>query len=112
MHNDDPEMLADLYVLEGHTPVHVTSLREWSEKHRLGKRVDITTVGTQYVSTVFLGTNHNYRRIGPPILFETMILDSACHGTFCRRYATWDEAQQGHDATVAALRAGTLPRDD
>lgn len=55
-----------------------------------------------WVSTVFLGLDHNFSRRGSPILFETMVLDGR-RGGYMRRYCTRHEALAGHDATCRSL---------
>jgi len=55
------------------------------------------------VSTVFLGIDHNFASDGPPILFESLIFGGQFDGDM-RRYATWDEALQGHKAMVEMVR--------
>jgi hypothetical protein len=58
------------------------------------------------VSTVWLGLNHQFRQ-GPPLIFETMIFaDLDWMDQFCRRYATWAAAMNGHTLIVAALTEG------
>ena len=61
------------------------------------------------VSTVFLGLDHNFFGVGPPLLFETMafeykpkawndvVAELDYSGLSQRRYATEDEARAGHD---------------
>lgn len=55
------------------------------------------------VSTVFLTMDHNFTGDGPPIVFETLVFGGpmADHQW---RYATWDEAVVGHEATVELVR--------
>lgn len=97
-----------MYILDhDHNPVPVADAIEWSVffENIDNRRVAYDTVNGINVSTVFLGVDHSFTDDGPPILFETM-----CFGgpdwldEFQRRYATWDEAEQGHRATVAAIR--------
>jgi len=52
-----------------------------------------------WVSTVFLGLDHNFSGYGPPILFETMIFGGP-YNTYQERYRTWDEAERGHARAV------------
>ena len=54
------------------------------------------------VSTVFLGIDHNFGSHDRPILFETMIFPAA---EYCVRYATWDEAEEGHQRALAMVPA-------
>lgn len=84
------------------------------------KVVAQTEVGPYFVSTVWLGVDHNWWGRGPKILFETAVFlaeafyadrsdpDRAPMLEFdMRRYATEEEAQQGHDETVTLIRATT-----
>lgn len=69
------------------------------------RRVALTQVGDNEVSTVFLGVDHNFSGQGPPVLFETMVFDKDGKDIDCRRYCTWDEAEKGHWEIVEALKA-------
>jgi hypothetical protein len=99
------------------------SLRQWGELREHGSeegytgdsyvRVAQDQVGTAWVSTVWLGINHNWSD-GPPIIFETMIfgdyfIDGELVDTDCARYSTEEEAIEGHKRTVSDLQAGRLP---
>ena len=92
-----------------HRAVEVADVHEWGrffEDHEK-RRVNQTQVGEANVSTVFLGMDHGWGA-GPPVLFETMIF----HGPYDQgtwRWRTWDEAEAGHAAIVAALEAGGDP---
>ena len=95
------------YILdEDHKPVVVDALvwGKWFGDHRK-RRVAYTKVGERFVSTVFLGLDHNYDDEGPPILFETMIFEGDDGGDMWR-YATWEEAEKGHAEAVAKVKAG------
>lgn len=76
-------------------------------------RVAETTVGAGacWVSTVFLGLDHNFGS-GEPLLFETMAFllddDGAPHlgePTRLRRYSSWADAELGHADLVRRLAA-------
>lgn len=54
------------------------------------------------ISTVFLQVNHAFGD-GPPILFETMVFGGPLDG-LQDRYATVQEAWQGHDAMAEQVR--------
>jgi hypothetical protein len=56
------------------------------------------------VSTVFLVLNHAFGD-GPPLWFETMVFGGA-DDQYCDRYHTWADAEAGHAAVVAKLKAG------
>lgn len=72
-----------------------------------GRRVAETTIGTLWVSTVFLGLDHNFGE-GPPLLFESMAFPDrdkdGYQDEMQERYYTWDEAIAGHKAMVEAVR--------
>jgi hypothetical protein len=88
------KQLGGNYVLEGKTPKRVDSFLEWAiqfeKQNRVVKQTQIQDVK---VSTVFLGIDHGYG--GEPLLFETMIFGGENDG-YCDRYATWEEAEEGH----------------
>jgi len=67
------------------------------------RSIEDTTVGTLRVSTVFLMSDHNHGRGGPPILFETMVFRDGSYGDDigCDRYTTEEEARAGHKVAVA-----------
>lgn len=61
------------------------------------------------ISTVFLGTDHNFGAYGPPLVFETMVFPMNDKRRPFRaldmdRYATWSEAVAGHADMVARWR--------
>lgn len=66
------------------------------EKRRLHK----TEVGIVRVSTVFLGIDHNFYCVGPPILWETMIFGGP-HDQYQHRCSTREEALEMHRRAVA-----------
>ena len=75
-------------------------------------RVGNDNVGDYRVSTVFLALNHQWNPNEKPVLFETMVFPKDSWGElYCKRYSTWQEAFQGHQEVVAALKAGTGPED-
>jgi hypothetical protein len=92
-----------LYVLDEHRrPRHAASWLEWGEflENIDGRRVALTTVGTNEVSTVFIGAG---------CLFETMAFDAEGRALSQARANTWNEAQALHDATVRELREKVVP---
>ena len=66
------------------------------------KRVAEVTIGNRYwVSTVWLGLNHQFRDGGPPIIFETMVFPKGSWGEMdCERYETLEGAKRGHERMV------------
>ena len=97
------------YVLDEHRHVKVTD-----DMHEMGvffenmdaRRVDQTQVGDYWVSTVFLGIDHNWLGGGKPLLFETMVFISERKSAKdwgeldMDRYSTWKEAEEGHKEMV------------
>ena len=74
-------------------------------------RVKLTTIREQpeiYVSTVFLGIDHNFGD-GPPILYETMVF--GLEDEYQCRYETRVEAESGHDRTVKMVLGLVESRD-
>jgi hypothetical protein len=67
------------------------------------KRVAETTLPNGvWVSTVWLGIDHNWGHIGPPLIFETMVFENGDIGADLRmaRYSTEEEALKGHEEMV------------
>ena len=60
-----------------------------------------TTVGTRYISTVFLGLDHSHNG-GRPVLFETM--EFGTDDQDCERTCTWAEAQKMHEEFVSRAK--------
>lgn len=107
------------YMLEGHEVVETSNWIEAAEQFSDGpkrtvRKTDFPNVKDSCnVSTVFLVIDHGHS-MDPnarPILFETMVFGGPLH-EWQRRYATWDEAEAGHEETVALVREaykGTKP---
>lgn len=54
-----------------------------------------------FVSTVYLGLDHNFSGVGPPLIYETMVFEPySSRDLICHRYSTRVAALEGHDATV------------
>jgi hypothetical protein len=99
------------YSLIGHEPIRFDEIGEWADAWRLlvARRAHIVRqeqIGGSFLSTAFLGFDHNYRDTGPPLLFETMRFDT--ESTVEARYTTWEEAEAGHEAIATRLRAEIL----
>lgn len=89
-------------------PRPASDVREWgrwiegADERRLIAR---TVAGSHLVSTVFLGLDHDYTGMGPPILWETAII-SGPHKGYLQRYSTRYAAIRGHQYVVNRLTAG------
>lgn len=96
------------YVLKGKRAVPEADLMVWakqfeqSEKRRVGYTEFPNGDTKVKVSTVFLGLDHNFGT-GEPQLFETMVFGGPLDGQEAR-YATWGEAEKGHEAMCALVR--------
>jgi hypothetical protein len=116
--------MTDKYILRGHEAVPVEDLLEWAREFEACDRiVKQEDVGPYWISTVFLGLDHNYMRAchpeleHRPLLFETMVFEGkiarlislgdrtlTVHESLdCERCSTWDEAVAQHEAMVARL---------
>lgn len=72
-------------------------------KFWLGKLLKIKRWEPCWVSTVFLGLNHNFYCTGPPLLFETMIFGGE-HDQYQERYTTKKEAIEGHKRALKIIK--------
>lgn len=107
-----------MYYLDGKEikKADMSNLDFWKIENR---RIGLDTVGPFEVSTVFLPSNHGTK--DKPKFFETLIFvnsdiselnlsgdmvkELATNGdTITARYATYDEAVEGHNNTVYQLR--------
>jgi hypothetical protein len=95
------------YRLAGHEPVAEPDLLRWSrwfeEAGNARRIVARTDVGGRTVSTVFLGIDHNFCSVGPPLLFETMIFGLPDDEEYQERCTTWDEALAQHQRALEYL---------
>lgn len=92
------------YVLKDHKPIKCKDkdIEEWEVFY---ENIDNRLVAKYekygiYVSTVFLGIDHNMFLDGPPIFFETMIFGGK-YDRYQERYSTWEEAEEGHKRALA-----------
>jgi hypothetical protein len=101
------------YILEGKVPVPCEDLLTWGrwiEDHNQDRIVRQETIGNKYfVSTVFLGLDHDFSQQGPPVLFETMVFHknrkrgSVDEAPMFRDY-TWELALTSHRKAVRWAR--------
>lgn len=96
-----PEPDIGAYILKYRKPVKCHSILQWGKWMQYNRRqVRRTYVGSQYVSTVFLGLDHSFNG-GKPILFETMIFPDQDYQTRC---CTWREALKMHWEAVEEVK--------
>src|SRR3972149_5510632 len=101
------------YILDKHgEPMVETDSMRWSEWFKTADRkVNGTDVGAFFVSTVFLGMDHNFGD-GEPILYETCIFKNNeskielgdFHSEVVDRYTDKEKAEIGHDGYVKKLQ--------
>lgn len=92
----------------------VPDVNEWARVFEAGignRHVAMDSIGQNLsVSTVWLGLNQNWTRVGPPLIFETMVFTNESEELpeewdgQCWRYSTEAEAISGHEAICAELR--------
>jgi hypothetical protein len=70
-----------------------------------------------YISTEFLGINHNVTGTGPPLWFETIVFRSSAKGMLgvkieygTVRYSTMADALAGHIAIREKVKGGEIAR--
>ncbi len=96
-------------------PVLASSLQDWAAWTEYDRasgrnlwRVGETFCGTVRISTVFLGLDHNFGGVGPPILWETMVffpLNSRRSGEQERCSGSREQALAMHAAMVERVQA-------
>jgi hypothetical protein len=92
------------YILKDRLAVPVAGMMEWAQWAETHDRhVASTKIGGCWISTVFLGLDHNYSGTGLPILFETMIFRGG-KGEECWRCESWEQAEKQHAEAVALVR--------
>jgi len=99
------------YILAGKVPVPCEDLLTWArwiEDHNRDRIVRQEEVGKFFVSTVFLGLDHDFSFEGPPLLFETMVFDGRKGGSVndapAFRDWTWELALESHAKAVEWAR--------
>jgi hypothetical protein len=102
-----------LFVLDATgEPLAVDDVRAWGmwyESAGVSRIVEQTHVEQYFVSTVFLGIDHQWGD-GLPLLWETMVFDDSRAGmdkrldVDCHRYSSRADALAGHQTTVQLVR--------
>jgi len=101
--------VTDKFILDGHTPVQVFDLMEWARWYETSqevRRVALDYVGRVEISTVFLSMDHGWVPNQPPVLFETLVrFGGGIFEDAMMRYATWAEAEEGHQFMLQCVQA-------
>ena len=105
--------MSDKYRLDGSPyPPGDEGLFEWAKdmEDTRGRIVQQETLWNGlWISTVWLGLDHNFMRSGPPLIFETMAFnhigadDDRYRDCFMDRYSTLYQAEVGHLAAKREL---------
>jgi hypothetical protein len=66
------------------------------------------TIGESWISTVFLGIDHNWGE-GPPVLWETMVFGGALDQEQDRCSGSREQAEAMHARMVALVRQAEMP---
>jgi len=86
------------------TPVHEPDLITWARwLVSADRKVANETIGEAEVSTVFLGTDHNWG-YGPPILWETMVFGGLLDQERYQCSGNREQAEAMHAEIVAKVR--------
>lgn len=99
------------YILDGAgRPIPESDILIWARWFEGADRhVAKTAIGGSWVSTVFLGLDHDFSGYGPPVLWETMVFGAPDGDDRQLRYRSLDEALDGHEEIVAEIRALVRP---
>lgn len=98
--------LRTFYILnEKGIPEACPSLKRWGRWFQTADRkIARTDIGETFVSTVFLGLDHNFTGDGPAILWETMVFRNGEGGLMKRCAGSREQAEAMHAEVVAIVR--------
>lgn len=95
------------------------STKEWGEQREEmsknnTKHVAEETIGDYWISTVWLGLDHQWHDYGAPLIYETMVFESKnkAYEIYCKRYSTWNQAEEGHKKAVEWVKNGCKEEDE
>lgn len=99
-----------MYFLNDDKTYRPCDVIEWGMQfEHMNRHVGDDLVDGNRVSTVWLGTDHNYFG-GEPLLLETMVFRGR-EDIYMRRYTTWEQAVEGHKKAVQWVRDGCKEED-
>lgn len=92
------------YILIDKKAIPEPDIHKWAMWYNENdRRVKLTVLSESVeVSTVFLGMDATIFTVTTPMVFETMVFGGE-HDQYCRRYATYEEAEQGHEETLKMI---------
>lgn len=91
-------MIDKYYILKNKKPVEVDLITwaHWFENSKDRIIVQEALPSGKWISTVFLGTDHNFGE-GEPLFFETMVFTKkGGEEVDVERYSIYEEAEKGH----------------
>ena len=105
------------YKLDENKNVVPCTIEEWAKQRELmrienTKHVAVDFVKSKWVSTVWLGIDHNTMtwtasKDHAPHIFETIVFDRNSHyELYTDRYSTWKEAEEGHKKAIEWVKNG------
>lgn len=99
------------YILKEDKTYKLCNPEDWANQFKtINRRVDEDIVNNCFISTVWLGLDHNnFGR--KPLVFETMVFDEKNDDVYCERYTSWNEAVEGHKKAVQWVLDGCKERD-
>ena len=92
------------YILQGHKAVLVDKETYLNQPEHQNRIVATSTIENYFVSTVFLGVDHQWEDDGPPLLFETMVFGKGPLNERLERCTTWEEAEVMHEKMCEEIR--------
>jgi hypothetical protein len=105
----------DHFILDENNNAIPATLLEWGEflENNKGgrRRVGRDFINDCTISTVFLGLDHYFcfdDDEEPKLhIFETMVFNNDSD-IYCERYATWQEAEEGHQKAIEWVKNGCI----
>lgn len=105
--------MIDNYILdENGNPVPCKNIVEWGKWFSRANRIvqQVRLPSGIFVSTVFLGLDHNYGE-GKPLLWETMIFGGR-RDQYQERYSSKKEALDGHKRALELVSSEIAPNSE
>lgn len=96
------------YILNENKEVIESRHDEWMiyvGRPNYNNKVALDIIGDRRISTVFVGIDYGFGMTPKPIVFETMVFDDVNFNMIKqKRYATWNEAVEGHKFILEEVR--------
>jgi hypothetical protein len=83
----------------------VNEFADWEEAYPERKAVKQEYIDDVYISTVFLGLDHAWNS-DIPVLWETMIFGGENDQAYQERYASYEQAIEGHQKAINFIKKG------